>query len=363
MGLLLADFCWGENALADQLKIVTDLEQYLRSTHHDLLHDDGIYVVSKSSQSPTEAHGTDLEFRYTRTEAPFRAGLFYCCNGVGSMIGGILSYGIGQIDGFPVWKAVFLVCGGMTVLWGVVLLLFLPDSILSARFFSLEEKALLIARARLAKTGVLNKSIKWNQIREVFLDAQVWILILFVLLNEVINGGVANFGKLIMVWIVPETCSLSKANLVSQYVLLPIRFDLFFLSQTEYHGDILTDPLENSKGLVGDPLRTTALGIPQGAFQVIWILSGTFIASKFKNCRTIVMACWLIPTIIGVTLMWKIDRKSHGVGVLFGYYLVGCYVASLVLALQMPTTNIGGYTKRITASGLVFLAYCVGNIG
>jgi hypothetical protein len=115
------------------------------------------------------------------------------------MIGGILSYGIGQIDGFPVWKAVFLVCGGMTVLWGIVLLLFLPDSILSARFFSLEEKALLIARARLAKTGVLNKSIKWNQIREVFLDAQVWILILFVLLNEVINGGVANFGKLIMV--------------------------------------------------------------------------------------------------------------------------------------------------------------------
>lgn len=100
-----------------------------------------------------------------------------------------------------------------------------------------------------------------------------------------------------------------------------------------------------------------------GAFQVVWILSGTFIASKFRNCRTIVMACWLIPTIIGVTLMWKIDRKEHGVGVLFGYYLVGCYVASLVLALQMPTTNLGGYTKRITASGMVFLAYCVGNIG
>jgi hypothetical protein len=74
------------------------------------------------------------------------------------------------------------------------------------------------------------------------------------------------------------------------------------------------------------------------------------------------MACWLIPTIIGVILMWKIDRKQHGVGVLFGYYLVGCYVASLVLALQMPTTNLGGYTKRITASGMVFLAYCVGNV-
>lgn len=214
---------------------------------------------------------------YVRSEAPFRAGLFYCCNGVGSMIGGILSYGIGQINGFPVWKAVFLVCGGMTVIWGVVLLFLLPDSILSARFFDLEEKALLIARARLAKTGVLNKSIKWYQIREVFMDAQVWILIIFTLLNEVINGGVANFGKLII------------------------------------------------KGLVGDPLRTVALGIPQGAFQgtiqilpsqleephdcvsntfqVFWILSGTFVASKFRNMRTIVMTLWVSGCTKSYTLM------------------------------------------------------------
>lgn len=143
---------------------------------------------------------------YVRAEAPFRAGIFYCCNGVGSMIGGILSYGIGQINGFPVWKAVFLVCGGMTVVWGVVLLLLLPDDILSAKFFSLEEKALLIARARLAKTGVLNKNIKWNQVKECFRDAQVIILVLFVLLNEVINGGVANFGKLIMVRMTYPSC-------------------------------------------------------------------------------------------------------------------------------------------------------------
>lgn len=213
--------------------------------------------------------------RYVRTEQPFRAGVFYCCNGVGSMIGGLLSYGIGQINGFPVWKAVFLVCGGMTVIWGVVLLLFLPDSILSAKVFSLEEKALLVGRARLAKTGVLNKSIKWHQIREVFMDLQVWILILFTLLNEVINGGIANFGKLII------------------------------------------------KGLVGDPLRTAALGVPQGAFQVVWILTGTYTATKLKNARTLVMAIWLIPTIAGVSMMWKMDRSQHKEGVLLGYYICG----------------------------------------
>lgn len=255
---------------------------------------------------------------YTRPEQPFRAGLFYCCNGVGSMVGGLLTYGIGQIDTFPVWKAIFLLCGGITVLWGLVLLLFLPDDILSAhpRRFSLEDKALLIARGRLAHTGILNKTIKWAQVREALSDPQVWLLVLFVLLNETINGGYANFGKLII------------------------------------------------KGLVHGSLETTALGIPQGAFQVVWILSGTYAASRLPNARTLVMALYILPTILGVSLMGWLPRTDHAhqVGVLLGYYISGSYVCSLVLALQMPATNLGGYTKRTTGSALVFLAYCAGNI-
>ncbi|KAF5013367.1 hypothetical protein FDECE_614 [Fusarium decemcellulare] len=251
---------------------------------------------------------------YTREQQPFRAGIFYCCNGVGAMLGGLLTYGIGQIKKFPVWKAVFMTCGGMTVVWGVVLLLFLPDSIMTARQFSLEERALLIGRGRLARTGILNKTIKWNQAREAFVDPQVWLLVLFMLLNEVINGGVANFGKLIV------------------------------------------------KGVVKDPLETVALGIPMGGFQVFYILSGTFLASRVKNCRTIVMVIYLLPTMVGTCLMWKLDRENHKIGVLFGYYIVGGFVCSLVLAMQMPASNLGGYTKRMTASAMVFIAYCAGNV-
>lgn len=230
------------------------------------------------------------------------------------MLGGIFTYAIGQIDSFPVWKAVFLICGGVTVLFGIVVLLLLPDTILSAKRFSVEDKAVLVARGKLSRTGILNRHVKWYQIREALLDPQVWLLFLFMLLNEVMNGGIANFGKLII------------------------------------------------KGLVHDPLRTTALGIPQGAFQVFWILSGTYLASKIPNFRTVVMALYLIPTIVGICLVWKLDRDEHLVGVLFGYYMVASYVASLVVALQMPGANLGGYTKRATGTALVFLAYCAGNI-
>lgn len=188
------------------------------------------------------------------------------------MVGGVLTYCIGQVDSFPVWKLIFLICGAVTILWGCLILWALPDSIISAKRFTLEDKAVLIGRSKLGRTGVLNRTIKFYQIKEALLDPQVLLLALYMLLNEIINGGIANFGKLII------------------------------------------------KGLVKKPLLTTALGIPQGAFQVFWILSGTYLASKFRNIRTIVMMMYLLPTIVGACLLWKMGRETQAekVGVLFG---------------------------------------------
>ncbi|KAL1301420.1 hypothetical protein AAFC00_005677 [Neodothiora populina] len=251
---------------------------------------------------------------YTRKEQPSRAGIFYCFNGVGSMVGGILFYAVGQMKTFPVWRAIFILCGGVTIVWGVVLMIFLPNNIMTAKRYTADDKALLIARSQTNRTGVYNKKIKMSQVKEAFCDPQIWILFLFVLLNEVFNGGFANFGKLIV------------------------------------------------KGLAGgDALRTTALGIPSGAFQVFFVFGGPYIASKFKNIRTYVMAFYLLPTLIGCIMMWKLPRHNKN-GLLVSYYFMGSFVASLVLALQLPATNVGGYTKRVTATAFVFLAYCAGNI-
>jgi len=64
---------------------------------------------------------------------------------------------------------------------------------------------------------------------------------------------------------------------------------------------------------------------------------------------------------LGTILLWKLPR-SNEIGLLFAYYLLGAFVGSLVMSLQMPSTNLGGYTKRVTATALVFLGYCIGNI-
>lgn len=251
---------------------------------------------------------------YMTEQQPARAGMFYCFNGIGSATGGILFYGVGYAKHFVIWKIIYIICGGMTVVWSLVLFFRLPNNIMSAKSFSIEEKALLIARAAKNRTGVYNRTIKLEQIKEALTDAQIWLLFFYVLLNETINGGIANFGKLI---------------------------------------------IKNVAG--GDPLRTTLYGIPQGFAQVFWVFTGPYLASRLPNSRTYIMALYLCPTIIGTTLIWQLPR-SNLAGCLAGYYLIGSYVGGLVIALQFPASNVAGYTKRTTGTAFVFLAYCIGNI-
>lgn len=211
---------------------------------------------------------------YLRQQQPARAGIFYCFNGVGSATGGILFYGVGYAKNFTIWKIIYIICGGMTVLWAVVLFFNLPNNIMTAKKFTLEEKALLIARGAKNHTGVYNRKIKLPQVWEALADPQIWILFLFTLLNETINGGVANFGKLILK-------SVAK----------------------------------------GDPLLTTLYGIPQGFAQVFWVFTGPYLASRLKNARTYIMALYLCPTIIGTVLIWQLPRTNVA-GCLAGYYMV-----------------------------------------
>ncbi|KAL2204246.1 MFS general substrate transporter [Sarocladium strictum] len=250
---------------------------------------------------------------FVREKQPARAGLFYCFNGIGSMFGGVLFYGVGQAKGWDVWRIIYIICGGLTVIWGVVLFFFMPDNILTAKRYTVEEKAMLIAQNARSRGGVFNRKIKTHQILEVFRDGQVWLLFFYVMFNEIINGGIANFSKLIV------------------------------------------------KGFTHDALLTTAYGIPYGACTAIFMFTGPYVASKFKNVRTIVMMVWLLPTLVAVCLFWKLPRTNKG-GLLTGYYLCASFVGGLIVALQMPASNVGGYTKRTTATAFVFLAYCIGNI-
>lgn len=110
----------------------------------------------------------------------------------------------------------------------------------------------MIARLRRNQTGVEQKRIDWDQIKEAYLDYKTWLFTLLGFVANIPNGGLSNYSSLVI------------------------------------------------KGLGFDTLNTALLGIPQGALVVIWIALGA-IANRYlpRNSRTIVCAVFMIPTIAG----------------------------------------------------------------
>lgn len=47
---------------------------------------------------------------------------------------------------------------------------------------------------------------------------------------------------------------------------------------------------------------------------------------------------------------------------MFGYYILGSYVASLGICFAAPGANVVGYTKRVVVGAMVFIAYALGNV-
>lgn len=55
---------------------------------------------------------------------------------------------------------------GLTVIWGCLILVFLPDSPMRAKCFDEETKTLILERLRVNELGVQDKRFKWEQLRE-----------------------------------------------------------------------------------------------------------------------------------------------------------------------------------------------------
>lgn len=159
---------------------------------------------------------------YTRREQPIRIGLWYTTNGFGIALGGLLGYGIGNIKGaLASWKYEFLVIGALCAIWGLITVAFLPDSPVTARNLS-QEKRLAVERLRDNQTGVENKTLKPYQVWEAVLDWKVWVLFLLGVVANIPNGGISNFGTLIIKgWVFDLSVIPSPRSLILIYPSRP----------------------------------------------------------------------------------------------------------------------------------------------
>ncbi|TGO32876.1 hypothetical protein BHYA_0282g00070 [Botrytis hyacinthi] len=252
---------------------------------------------------------------YTRREQPIRIGLWYSANGVGIALGGLIGYGIGNIRGsLASWKYEFLIVGACCCIWGIVLWFFLPDSPVTARVLSIDEKRMAVERLRENQTGVENKTFKWKQVKEWAGDYKTYLFFLIGLVANIPNGGISNFGTLII------------------------------------------------KGFGYSTLITTIMQIPYGVLITLSILLCVFLNDRLPpNNRCIMILIFLLPNITGAFGLQFLPQ-THQVPRLIMYYLTGPYNASFVLLLSVLSANTAGHTKKILTNATLFVGLCVGNI-
>ncbi|KAH7348585.1 MFS transporter [Rhexocercosporidium sp. MPI-PUGE-AT-0058] len=89
------------------------------------------------------------------------------------------------------------VVGAITIAWGFVIILYLPDGPHNAKCLTEYGRIVAVWRVSKNQTGVKDPKIMPHQIKEALLDSKTYILLLMAACYGILNGGVANFISLL----------------------------------------------------------------------------------------------------------------------------------------------------------------------
>ncbi|KAF6015480.1 hypothetical protein HII12_000638 [Brettanomyces bruxellensis] len=138
---------------------------------------------------------------YKREEQMFVTAIWFSCNGLGTIMGGAIAYGLAiHTNSYSItsWKILFIVTGLMTIVVGIAFYLHMPDDPSKAWFLSKEEKQRVVLRIRSNEQGFGNPHFKKSQFKEALKDLQTWMFVVLSFAAQVPNGGMTNFGSILL---------------------------------------------------------------------------------------------------------------------------------------------------------------------
>lgn len=137
---------------------------------------------------------------YKREEQASRVTYWYMMNGAQQIVGGLLAYCFSLISSGPLksWQWLFLIYGVISVIYGVFVGWWMPDSPMRAKCFTEEDKHLMVERVRSNQTGVQNRLFKKNQLHEALKDPQAWGYALIQLCTTLPTSGLGSFQGIII---------------------------------------------------------------------------------------------------------------------------------------------------------------------
>jgi ACS family allantoate permease-like MFS transporter len=142
--------------------------------------------------------GTMLLFSmyYTRAEQPLRMGIWIGSAGLGYVVAGIASFGIGHVQSaLSSWRLLFIIWGSITAAWGLFLWLVLPGAPMRAKFLTEKERGFVVGRVKDNGTGIENRHFKMKQFWEAMFDLKTWLLFMFAVTSNTPNGGLSAVSR------------------------------------------------------------------------------------------------------------------------------------------------------------------------
>lgn len=253
---------------------------------------------------------------YRRQEQGYRTSNWYAMNGVSTIIGSAIAYGLGHIHSSELfsYQIIFLTLGLITVVYGISTFFTVPDGIEHAYFLKGDEKRVALERVRFNQGGTEERKFNWHQALETLLDPKSWLWLTLAVLISIPSGGFSTFNAIIL----------------------------------------------QSFGF--DKYQVMLLSMPVGAMQIISIYLTSWAATRFRIKSAVILAV-LVPTIAGAGMLYGLGRGASYRGpLLVAYYLTVCYTAITPLLFNWHSSNVGGRTKKtLTTAGFV-AGQAVGNI-
>lgn len=110
------------------------------------------------------------------------------------------------------------------------------------------------------------------------------------------------------------------------------------------------------------PLDAILFQFPLGSICAVGIPLTGYLASRYKNIRTMMLILCCLPVIAGFAMIWKSEWGNRPVTPVVGYSLIGFFGPVVSLIITLGAANVAGETKKSFMAAMVFIAYCVGNI-
>ncbi|EEU37121.1 uncharacterized protein NECHADRAFT_52085 [Fusarium vanettenii 77-13-4] len=251
---------------------------------------------------------------YVKREHPIRVATWVSMNGVSQIIGALMMYGIGQSNmSLAPWRALFIICGGLTSLVGVVFIFMMPRDTSTAWFLTEAERE--IATQRLAVDRATRDRAEFNkkQVREAMLSPMTWIYMMMGL------------------------CITLTTPI--------IKFSASVINGFGY-----------------SKFETMLVGMPAGACNTATVWIGALVPRMFPGTRTYTAIGLCFVPLLGAVLLMTLPREGAEWGIVVSTWLGGCSSALLSSSASIIASNVKGNTKKSVVSVAFFIAYCVGCI-